>query len=103
MIFIVAYTIFETPSNYMLKRFRPSRWLALLMFSWGALTMILGSVSNFGGLAAVRFLLGAFEAALFPGMVYYLTFWYASLSFAMHISTDNCVGIRRASGPSASR
>ena len=26
MIFIVAYTLFETPSNYMLKKFRPSRW-----------------------------------------------------------------------------
>lgn len=26
MIFIVAYTIFETPSNYLLKHFYPSRW-----------------------------------------------------------------------------
>ena len=26
MIFIVSYTIFEIPSNYMLKKFRPSRW-----------------------------------------------------------------------------
>lgn len=26
MIFIVAYTLFETPSNYMLKKFTPSRW-----------------------------------------------------------------------------
>lgn len=26
MIFIIAYTIFEVPSNYMLKKFRPSRW-----------------------------------------------------------------------------
>ncbi|KAI0027953.1 MFS general substrate transporter [Vararia minispora EC-137] len=86
MIFIVAYTIFETPSNYMLKRFRPSRWLALLMCSWGALTMILGSVSNFGGIVAVRFLLGAFEAGLFPGMVYYLTFWYTPRERAVRIA-----------------
>ncbi|THH32715.1 hypothetical protein EUX98_g1438 [Antrodiella citrinella] len=76
MIFIVAYTIFETPSNYMLKRFKPSRWLAFLMFMWGVMTMILGAVHNFGGIVAVRFLLGAFEAGLFPGMVYCLTFWY---------------------------
>ena len=26
MIFIVAYTLSEVPSNYMLKKFRPSRW-----------------------------------------------------------------------------
>ena len=82
MIFLVAYTVFETPSNYMLKRFRPSRWLALLMFSWGAITMILGSVSNFGGLAGLRFLLGVFEAGLFPGMVYFLTFWCVAFDLA---------------------
>lgn len=76
MIFIVAYTIFETPSNYMLKKFKPNRWLAFLMFMWGVMTMILGAVHSFGGIVAVRFLLGAFEAGLFPGMVYCLTFWY---------------------------
>ncbi|PSR97093.1 hypothetical protein PHLCEN_2v4374 [Hermanssonia centrifuga] len=76
MIFIVAYTIFETPSNYMLKKFRPSRWIAVLMFGWGVMTMVLGAVQNFAGMVVVRFLLGAFEAGLFPGMIYCLTFWY---------------------------
>ena len=76
MIFFVAYSIFETPSNYMLKKFFPSRWFAFLMLGWGAMVMILGGVQNFGGLVAVRFLLGAFEAGLFPGIIYFLTFWY---------------------------
>lgn len=53
----------------MIKKFRPSRTLALLMFSWGLLTIILGCVTNYGGLVAVRFLLGSFEAGLFPGLV----------------------------------
>ncbi|KAH9933974.1 MFS transporter [Epithele typhae] len=86
MIFFVAYTVFETPSNYMLKKLRPSRWIAFLMFSWGAMTMILGGVSNFGGLVAVRFLLGVFEAGLFPGMVYVLTFWYRPEERALRIA-----------------
>ncbi|KAI0338695.1 MFS transporter [Trametopsis cervina] len=76
MIFIVAYTLFETPSNYMLKKFRPSRWIATLMFGWGLMTMVLGAVQNFAALVVVRFLLGMFEAGLFPGMIYCLTFWY---------------------------
>ncbi|EKM51127.1 uncharacterized protein PHACADRAFT_151720 [Phanerochaete carnosa HHB-10118-sp] len=76
MIFIVAYTLFETPSNYMLKKFRPSRWIAFLMIGWGLMTMILGAVRNFAALVVVRFLLGTFEAGLFPGMIYCLTFWY---------------------------
>lgn len=53
----------------MLKKFQPSRTLALLMFSWGLLTILLGCVTNYGGLVAVRFLLGSFEAGLFPGLV----------------------------------
>ncbi|CAE6444160.1 unnamed protein product [Rhizoctonia solani] len=76
MVFLIAYVSFEVPSNYCLKRFKPSRWIAFLMFSWGALTISLGGVQSYGALTAVRFLLGAFEAGLFPGLVYFFTFWY---------------------------
>ncbi|KAK0610984.1 major facilitator superfamily domain-containing protein [Immersiella caudata] len=76
MIFLVGYAIFEVPSNILLKKLRPSRWLAFLMFSWGAITIGLGGVTNFAATTGVRFLLGVFEAGLFPGLVYYLTFWY---------------------------
>lgn len=86
MIFFVAYTVFETPSNYMLKKFRPGRWIAFLMFAWGAMTMIIAGTSNFGGLVAVRFLLGMFEAGLFPGMIYCLTFWYKPEERALRIA-----------------
>ncbi len=50
--------------------------IAVLMFGWGVMTMVLGAVQNFAGMVVVRFLLGAFEAGLFPGMIYCLTFWY---------------------------
>lgn len=94
MVFLIAYALFEVPSNYLLKKLSPSRWIAFLMFSWGAITMGLGGVRSFGSVTAVRFLLGVFEAGtyqhlfclsmaeltgptgLFPGLVYYLTFWY---------------------------
>ncbi|KAI1376546.1 MFS general substrate transporter [Hypoxylon crocopeplum] len=76
MIFLVAYGLFEVPSNILLKKLRPSRWIAFLMFSWGALTMGLGGVHSYASVTVVRFLLGVFEAGLFPGLVYYLTFWY---------------------------
>jgi len=76
MIFLIAYALFEVPSNYMLKKMRPSRWIAFLMLSWGACTMGLGGSKNFATVTIVRFLLGVFEAGLFPGLVYYLTFWY---------------------------
>lgn len=46
------------------------------MMGWGLMTMVLGAAKNFAGLVVIRFLLGAFEAGLFPGIVYCLTFWY---------------------------
>ncbi|KAM3425228.1 hypothetical protein BST61_g7182 [Cercospora zeina] len=76
MVFLIAYALFEVPSNYALKRLRPSNWIAFLMFSWGAVTIGLGGTQNFASVTAVRFVLGVFEAGLFPGLVYYLTFWY---------------------------
>ncbi|KAK7993464.1 spindle assembly checkpoint component MAD1 [Apiospora arundinis] len=74
--FLVAYGLFEVPSNILLKKLRPSRWIAFLMFGWGALTIGLGGVHSYAAVTVVRFLLGVFEAGLFPGLVYYLTFWY---------------------------
>jgi sugar phosphate permease len=69
MVFLVAYALFEVPSNYMLKRMKPSRWIAFLMLCWGILTTGLGGVNSFAAVTAVRFLLGVFEAGLFPGLV----------------------------------
>ncbi|KAL3460522.1 major facilitator superfamily domain-containing protein [Aspergillus heterothallicus] len=76
MVFLIAYALFEVPSNYFLKKLKPSRWIAFLMLSWGAVTMGLGGVHNFAQVTGLRFLLGVMEAGLFPGLVYFLTFWY---------------------------
>ncbi|KAI5359669.1 putative major facilitator superfamily, MFS transporter superfamily [Septoria linicola] len=73
---LVAFVFCEAPSTYTLKRFRPSRWIAFLMFMWGSMTMALGGTHSFASVTTVRFFLGVFEAGLFPGLMYYLTFWY---------------------------
>ncbi|KAG6001239.1 hypothetical protein E4U43_001375 [Claviceps pusilla] len=76
MVFLIEYAVFEVPSNYFLKKMRPSRWIAFLMLAWGSITMGLAGTHSFASVTVVRFLLGVFEAGLFPGLVYYLTFWY---------------------------
>ncbi|KAH9929502.1 MFS general substrate transporter [Epithele typhae] len=86
MVFFIAYTLFEVPSTYYLKKFRPSRWFSLLMLLWGAMTMTIAATQNFAGLIVTRFLLGAFEAGLFPGIVYCLTFWYKPSERAARIA-----------------
>lgn len=50
------------------------------------MTMVLGAAKNFAALVCIRFLLGAFEAGLFPGIVYCLTFWYKQDERALRVA-----------------
>jgi MFS family permease len=69
-LFSVAYTVFEIPSNWVMKHhIRPSLWLGILLFAWGALTISFAGVKNTATIIALRFLIGAFEAGFFPGKV----------------------------------
>jgi sugar phosphate permease len=86
MVFLIAYAIFEVPSNILLKKLRPSRWLSFLMLAWGATTIGLGGTHSFGSVTAVRFILGMCEAGLFPGLVYYFTFWYKNDERSLRIA-----------------
>jgi MFS family permease len=87
MVFLIAYALFEVPANYLLKRTTPSRWFAFLMFAWGTITMCLGSAQSYATVTVLRFLLGVFEAGLFPGLVYYLTFWYRPEERSFRVAT----------------
>ncbi|KAL2820980.1 major facilitator superfamily domain-containing protein [Aspergillus cavernicola] len=75
-IFFIPYVLFEVPSNLILKRLSPSTWLSILVTSWGIITMCQGFVHNFGEIVALRFILGVFEAGVFPGCMYILAMYY---------------------------
>jgi hypothetical protein len=68
-IFFVPYTLLEVPSNIILKKMRPSYWMAILMFAWGTVMTLMGLVNSYGGLLAGRFFLGVTEvrAAMLMG------------------------------------
>lgn len=63
MIFFFPYALFEVPSNMMLRRFRPSIWLAIIVLIWGTAMTLMGIVHNYSGLLATRFFLGAGEVS----------------------------------------
>ncbi|GAA5836050.1 hypothetical protein JCM5353_003494 [Sporobolomyces roseus] len=75
-IFFVPYVLFEFPSNLALKYFSPSRWISRIMVSWGIVTVCTAAVSSYTGLIVCRVFLGIAEAGFFPGIIYYLCFWY---------------------------
>ncbi|KXN73678.1 MFS general substrate transporter [Conidiobolus coronatus NRRL 28638] len=95
-IFFIGYILFEVPSNLLLKKFTPPRWIARIMVTWGAITMALAAVKNFEGLIAGRFFLGVAEAGLMPGLIYYLSFWYTrkeqGLRISLFFSSANLAG-----------
>ncbi|KAJ5095329.1 Major facilitator superfamily domain general substrate transporter [Penicillium alfredii] len=75
-VFFFTYCVFELPSNLLLKKLRPSRWLPLIMIAWGIVMTLMGVVHNYTGLLATRLFLGIAEAGLYPGVAYYITLWY---------------------------
>ena len=67
-VFFFSYAAFEVPSNLLLKKLRPSRWLPTIMVAWGTVMTLMGIVQNFRGLLIARLFLGVAEAGLFPGV-----------------------------------
>ncbi|KAF5516082.1 MFS transporter prlL [Colletotrichum siamense] len=76
VLYYVPYIVLEAPSNLLLKKFRPSAWQSRIMISWGIALLCHVPVSNKGGIYATRFILGAFEAGMFPGVILQMTYWY---------------------------
>ncbi|KAF5009273.1 hypothetical protein FDECE_4485 [Fusarium decemcellulare] len=75
-IFFIPYSLFEIPSNLMLKILRPSLWIGIMMVTWGVIATLMGLVQGFSGLLAARFFLAIGEAGFFPAASYILTMWY---------------------------
>ncbi|RFU72905.1 mfs transporter [Trichoderma arundinaceum] len=75
-IFYATYVVFEAPWSIMMKWITPRILLTTLCVVWSLTTIFTGFVQNVAGLYAVRLLLGACEAGLFPALNLYLTMVY---------------------------
>jgi ACS family tartrate transporter-like MFS transporter len=74
--FYFGYLAFEVPANFLLHRIGARRWMARIMISWGLVSIATAAVTGLASFYAIRILLGVAEAGFFPGIVYYLTFWF---------------------------
>ena len=75
-IFFIGYFLFEVPSNVLMAKFGPRVWMARILLTWGAVSILTAFVQNDWQLYALRFLLGVCEAGFFPGIIIYLTYWF---------------------------
>lgn len=75
-LFFIGYLLFEVPSTLALHRFGARVWLARIMLTWGAITILMGFTTSMQTFCGLRFALGVAEAGFYPGVIYYLTLWF---------------------------
>ncbi|KAJ5370665.1 uncharacterized protein N7496_006757 [Penicillium cataractarum] len=73
---VIGYTIAAVPSNMILSQTRPSLFIPVITFGWGAVAALLGVVQHQSHLIALRFLLGVFEAGFSPAVIFLISTWY---------------------------
>ncbi|KAL8993865.1 MAG: hypothetical protein Q9188_007214 [Gyalolechia gomerana] len=74
-IFYISYIVFEF-SLLFWKILPPHLVCATVVFLWGLVATLQSAVQNWQGIMALRFFLGAFEAAYGPGVIYLFSFFY---------------------------
>lgn len=92
-VFFVPYILLEIPSNLMLKKLSPSRWICTLTFLWGIACMCQGFVRSNGGLITCRFFIGVFEAGFVPGCAYLMSMYYKRHELQKRLSLFWCAGL----------
>ncbi|MEV4701710.1 MFS transporter [Actinoplanes sp. NPDC049316] len=76
-LFFVSYALLEIPSNLVLYRVGPRVWITRIAVTWGAVSAAMMFVQNEASFYALRLLLGAAEAGLFPALMYMVTLWFS--------------------------
>jgi len=74
-IFYAGYILLEVPSNMSLHKVGVRKTLLRIMVLWGVFSAGIAFMQTPVQFYVMRFLLGAAEAGLFPGMLLYLTYW----------------------------
>jgi MFS transporter, ACS family, tartrate transporter len=75
-IFFLGYALFEVPSNMVLHRAGARVWIARIMITWGIISGLMAAATGPISFIVLRFLLGVAEAGFFPGIIFYLTYWF---------------------------
>ncbi|KAI9046060.1 MFS general substrate transporter [Aspergillus affinis] len=91
-IFSYSYLFFEPSNTIFLKTFTPSRWMFVLILSWGICACSVGAAQDFPGMMCVRFAIGMAEAGFYPSVLYHMAFWYKPSEMLWRISLFYSLG-----------
>ncbi|KAI7855503.1 major facilitator superfamily domain-containing protein [Circinella umbellata] len=65
-IFFLGYLVFQIPNQILVQKFTIRRYLGAMIIIWGGVMLFTAMGNKFSELAALRFLLGLFEATCLP-------------------------------------
>lgn len=71
----LGIVLFEIPSNMILYRVGPGKWLTLQLFLFGIVSTFQAFQKGYGSYIATRFLLGMTESGFIPGGLWTLSTW----------------------------
>jgi len=77
-VFFLGYFLLEIPGTLIVERWSARKWIARIMITWGITAAATALVKTPFQFYLVRFLLGLAEAGFYPGVIVYLTHWFAS-------------------------
>ncbi|KAG0162456.1 hypothetical protein DFQ28_004452 [Apophysomyces sp. BC1034] len=75
-IFYLGYLLFQVPNAILIQRIPLSKYVGGLIVLWGAVLICTSEGKNFSQLAALRFLLGFFEAGIYPCCIMLISTMY---------------------------
>ena len=84
-LFYASYVVLEVPSNLAMSKLSPSAWLARIVISVGIIGTAFVGIRGAASYYALRLLLGAVEAGMWPGMTFFLTLFYTPHRMAKRI------------------
>jgi predicted MFS family arabinose efflux permease len=81
----LGIVLFEIPSNMILYRVGPGKWLTLQLFLFGTVSTFQAFQNSYGSFIASRFLLGMTESGFIPGGLWTLSTWYTRKETAKRV------------------
>src|SRR5262249_11441775 len=77
-VFFLGYFLLEIPGTLLVERWSARKWISRIMVSWGIMAGLTAAVKTPAQFYFVRFMLGLAEAGFYPGIIVYLSHWFAS-------------------------
>ncbi|TFK82621.1 MFS general substrate transporter [Polyporus arcularius HHB13444] len=85
--FYFPYILCPVPAIILSKLCPPRLWFGCAALAWGLCSVLMATAFNFPGLLVARISLGVFEAALSPGVPFYMSLFYTRQEIGLRLAT----------------